>query len=80
MFGYKVNKIKIPNRDVRARFTYTKTANCCIMPVDGVDFMDKIPAYYVKQIIDIYNNGIRFWKSGTDIGNYTDPNGPSVSP
>lgn len=63
MFGYATHRVKVPNRNVRPHWTYTKTKGCVI--VGG------IPADASKKIISIYNNGITFWKNGNEVGNYS---------
>lgn len=62
-WGYKCNEVKIPNRNVRPHWTYTKTNACTInanCPGDDEDM-----------ICNIYNNGITFWRNGDEVGNYT---------
>lgn len=62
-WGYKCNEVKIPNRNVRPHWTYTKTNACTInanCPGDDEDMICKI-----------YDNGITFWKNGDEVGNYT---------
>lgn len=63
MFGYATHRVKVPNRNVRPHWTYTKTKGCII--VGG------IPADASKKIVSIYNNGITFWKNGNEVGNYS---------
>lgn len=65
-FGYVCNRIKVPNRNARDCFTYTKTRNC--------DINSKgVPDKYVKEIKAVYDNGICFWcdTNKNDIGKYT---------
>ena len=62
-WGYKCNEVKIPNRNVRPHWTYTKTNGCTInanCPADAEDMICKI-----------YDNGITFWKNGDEVGDYT---------
>lgn len=65
-FGYVCNRIVIPNRNVRPYFTFCKTRNCDINPKG-------MPDKYVKQIKEIYDNGIAFWANHNkdNIGQYT---------
>lgn len=68
MFGYADNKVHVPNMNARNRFTYVKTQACkinCRCPASDADIIE-----------NLFNRGIRFWKSHTDIGNYTDANLP----
>ena len=62
MFGYKVNKVKLPNKNHRANYWYTKTID---INIDGA-----IPSEDMKKIKNCYNNGITFWQSNSDIQNY----------
>lgn len=62
MFGYATHRVKVPNRNVRPHWCYTKTAGCIIK--------GSIPADDEEKICNIYNNGITFWKNGDEIGNY----------
>lgn len=59
MYGYKQGIAGIPNRLVRQKWTYVKTAGCSIhgnIPCDDIRNMEKI-----------YDKGIRFWtQSGLD--------------
>lgn len=61
-FGYATHVNKVPNRNVRPHWTYTKTRGCNI--VGGA------PASALSVISSIYNKGITFWRNGNEIGNY----------
>lgn len=68
-FGYACNHVKVPNRNVRPHWTFTKTQGCTInanCPGDDEDMICKI-----------YDNGITFWKNGDEVGNYTLDNSPT---
>lgn len=62
MFGYKTNRVKIPNKNHRKRFWYTKTVDC---EIDG-----KIPQKDLEKIKNCYNNGITFWRNASEIGEF----------
>lgn len=66
MFGYKTNRVKIPNKNHRQRFWFTKTID---INIDGA-----IPNKDMQVIKNCYNNGITFWKNANDINNYTASN------
>ena len=68
MFGYKVNKVKLPSRRNRPHYTYLKTKGCHI---DG-----GAPADAIQRIEQIYDNGIRFWVNASEVGNYEISNTP----
>ncbi len=66
MFGYKTMRVKVPNRNVRPCWCYTKTIGCTIK--------GNVPADVSKKICGIYDSGITFWKSSAEIGNYKQNN------
>ena len=62
-YGYAQNKIMTPALHVRPHWTYIKTA--------GFAAKGNIPAYAAAKINTIMDNGITFWNSSSDIGNYS---------
>lgn len=62
-FGYATHRNKVPNRNVRPHWCYTKTVGCTIK--------GSIPADDMRKICSIYDKGITFWKKGDEVGNYT---------
>lgn len=62
-FGYATHRVKTPNRNVRPHWTFTKTVACTIK--------GSVPADDAKKICSIYDNGITFWKNGSEVGNYS---------
>lgn len=68
MFGYATHRCKVPNTHARPHWTYTKTIGCCIV--------GSVPADDMSKICDIYNRGITFWMSGSEVGNYSLDNRP----
>lgn len=71
MFGYKVNRVKKPNKAHRGRWWYTKTID---VNIDGA-----IPNNDLNKIKEAYNNGITFWRNGDEIQNYSLSNGIAIS-
>lgn len=63
MFGYKVHKVKTPNKAHRAHWWYTKTID---VNIDG-----PVPNDDMQIIKNAYNNGITFWRNASEISNYT---------
>lgn len=63
LFGYAENRFIIPKFDARPVWTYMKMLypNCS----------GNVPDDVLTHIKNIMENGIRFWKSGNSIGNYT---------
>ena len=70
-FGYACHELKVPNRNVRPHWTYTKTVNCVLT--------GSLPCDDANKICSIYNNGITFWRNGDEVGNYNLDNSPEES-
>lgn len=68
-YGYKTNKIKIPNYSSRPHWNYVQTIGC---KVGG-----SIPALDEKEICSIFNRGVTFWKHPEEVGNYSLDNSPT---
>lgn len=69
MYGYAVRRLKVPNRNVRPHWTYTK--------VTRTNASGSVPADDMKKICSIYENGITFWRNGSEVGNYNLNNSPA---
>lgn len=63
MYGYKVNRVKVPNKAHRQRWWYTKTIN--------VNINGDVPQSDMQKIKNCYNNGITFWRNASEIENYS---------
>ena len=70
MFGYKCNKVKVPNRSSRPIWNYTKTVSCVLEKVAG----GIVNASEISQMEAIYDNGITWWTQPALVGNYTEAN------
>lgn len=70
MYGYKTNRCKIPNRNVRPHFTYVKTLGCVLT--------GSMPADTARHLVEIYDSGITFWKNGNEVGQYSLNNKPTT--
>lgn len=68
MYGYQVNKVKTPNRNARKSFTYVQTID---INIDG-----GIPCDDLRELKDIYNNGVTIWQPDVFMGNYDVDNSP----
>lgn len=64
-FGYKVNKLKVPNITGRKYHNFVK-----IMPIDEC-CEGNIPRKYLDQLNEIFRNGVNIWHSHDNIGNYS---------
>lgn len=63
MYGYATHRVKVPNRNVRPYWTYTKTVGCVVH--------GSVPCDDMSKICKIFDNGITFWTNGNNIGNYS---------
>lgn len=61
MFGYKVNKLEIPNTKSRQHFNYIKTIDAKII--------GNIPNNYLNVLKGIFDKGVTIWHTN-DVGNY----------
>ena len=68
MFGYKVNRLGVPNDHARRAFTYIKTVGCNII--------GKLPSDDVALLESIHDKGITYWRKGEYVGNYSLDNRP----
>ena len=70
MYGYAIRQHGVPNMNARPYWTYVKTVGCS---VDG-----NLPADDGARIEQIFDNGVRFWKDHTKIGQYSNYNNSPV--
>lgn len=63
MYGYKVNKLKLPEINSRRNYNYIKTIGC--------NFTGDIPQEDMQKIKNIFNNGITFWHNAENFLNYS---------
>ena len=63
MFGYPVRHIDTPNLCARTKFTYIKTV--------GVIVKGSTPEAVKQDLENKFNNGLRFWASTGDIGDFS---------
>lgn len=67
MFGYKINRVKVPNIKGRQNWNYVKTINC--------NFDGDIPQTDLNIIKQMFNNGVTLWHNPSTIYNYSKSNG-----
>lgn len=65
-FGYKTNKIKLPNITGRRNWNYVKTVGCYI---DG-----DIPQSDLQEIKSMFDKGVTFWHNASTFGDYSQNN------
>lgn len=63
MFGYKSNTLHKPNVNVRPHWTYVKTQGC--------NLTASMPADAARKVCQIFDNGITFWNTLAEVGQYT---------
>lgn len=66
MFGYKTNRVKIPNIKGRKNFNYVKTID---INLDG-----QIPQGDLRILKQMFNNGVTLWHNPADMYNYNSDN------
>lgn len=66
MFGYKVNRVKIPNITGRRNWNYVKTIGCYIEA--------DIPQEDLQQIKSMFDNGVTFWHNPATFADYSQNN------
>ena len=62
VYGYEVDRVKVPNRTGRPSWNYVKMRNSC--------HHGNVPAQDMARINEIYDAGITFWHT-SDVGNYS---------
>lgn len=67
VFGYQINRLKVPLTNHRQNWWYTKTISANIIGNVPNDEMNKIKG--------AYNNGLTFWKNPSNFLNYSVSNG-----
>lgn len=70
-FGYATHVLKKPSIHNRSGWTYVKTIGCMIHARTGTG----LNAEAEKKICQIYDNGVTFWTSGANVGDYSTVNG-----
>lgn len=68
MYGYKCNLVKIPEKNHRRAYWYTKTIDANIL--------GDVPQDDLQTIKNAYNNGITFWKNTSSFRDYSVNNAP----
>lgn len=66
MFGYKINRVKVPNITGRSNWNYVKTIDC--------NFSGNIPQTDLNIIKAMFNNGVTLWHNPSTIFNYNNSN------
>ena len=66
MFGYKVNRVKVPNITGRSNWNYVKTIDC--------NFDGDIPQTDLNIIKEMFNNGVTLWHNPSTMYDYSQSN------
>lgn len=69
MYGYKCSRVKVPEKNHRAAYWYTKTIDANILGA--------VPQDDLQTIKNAYNNGITFWKNSNSFRDYSVNNAPN---
>lgn len=72
MFGYKTNRVKVPEKNHRESYWYTKTIDANILPRTG----HSVSQNDLDKIKECFNRGVTFWKDAANVGNYEISNKP----
>ena len=67
-YGYKVNRLGTPALNNRPHWTYVKTIGC---KVRGT-----CPGDAIQKICQVFDKGITFWVTASEVGNYSLNNAP----
>lgn len=70
MYGYAVNRLETPNLHARPHWSYCRVSDIQLTN-------QAMPADALGQIKGIFENGIRFWNSMDEVGNFSLDNRPS---
>lgn len=62
-YGYATHRVKTPNINTRPAYNYVKTINSTVV--------GDIPTQDLAKICSILDNGVTFWKSPANVGDYT---------
>lgn len=62
LYGYAIREVQTPSMHNRARWTYVKTVHC--------QLRGEVDATTRQQIINIFDNGITWWVTPSEIGRY----------
>ncbi len=68
-YGYKTNRLKVPNISSRPQWNYVQTVGC---KIGG-----SIPCQDEKLICSIFDHGVTFWKHPENVCNYSLDNSPT---
>lgn len=66
MFGYKINRVKVPNITGRSNWNYVKTIDC--------NFDGDIPQTDLNIIKEMFNNGVTLWHNPSTMYDYSQSN------
>lgn len=62
-YGYATHRVKVPNINTRPAYNYVKTINSSVT--------GNIPVDDLSKICSILDNGVTFWKSPNNVGDYS---------
>ena len=66
MFGYKTNRLKVPNITGRSNWNYVETRN--------IDITGNAPQEDIQEIKNMFDNGVTLWHNPNTFGDYSQSN------
>lgn len=66
MFGYKTNRLKVPNITGRANWNYVKTKGCNVI--------GNVPQDDLQEIKTMFNRGVTIWHNTSTFMDYSQNN------
>lgn len=72
-YGYKTNRLKVPNQLGRTRFNYVEIGKGEMIGYPTVTGKS-VPAQSMEIINNVYRNGVTMWHNHSYIGDYDNPN------
>lgn len=70
-FGYKINRVKIPNQIGRRYWNYIQIGSSENIGYSPSNASRSVPASSMEIINTIYRNGTTIWHDHANIGNYS---------
>lgn len=75
MYGYKTNRLKIPNTNNRPKWNYIKTIGCILQAKASTQSVDNtIPQDDMQELKSLFNNGITIWHDSNTFLDYSQNN------
>lgn len=73
VYGYAIRQVAVPNIAARPHWTYIKTVDANILPKAN----GGLPSPALQKIIQVFDRGTTFWKTPSEVGDYSLNNAPA---